>query len=149
MAHDNDSTYDNDNIFAKILRGEMPAHRIYEDAETFAFLDIMPRSKGHSLVIPKKAAINMLDIAPDDLCTLIRAVHRLAPVIVEAMGADGFMIQQFNGAAAGQMVFHIHFHIVPRYVDVPLRHPASHRERDDILSANAEKIRTLVAERLA
>ncbi len=141
-------TYDDNNIFAKILRGEMPAHKIYEDDETFAFLDIMPRSKGHSLVIPKTPAINMLDVAPDDLCTLIRTVQRLAPVIVEAMGADGFMIQQFNGAPAGQMVFHIHFHIVPRYIDVPLKHAASDMEQEDILATNADKIRTAVETRL-
>lgn len=142
-------TYDDNNIFAKILRGEMPAHKIYEDEKTFAFLDIMPRSKGHSLVIPKKPAINMLDIAPDDLCVLMRCVHKLAPLIVEAMGADGFMLQQFNGAPAGQMVFHIHFHIVPRYTDVPLKHAASQMEQDGILATNAEKIRTLIHERLA
>ena len=140
-------SYDPDNIFAKILRGEMPAHKIYEDDETFAFLDIMPRSKGHSLVIPKKPAVNMKDIAPDDLCVLIRTVQKLAPLIVEAMGADGFVVQQFNEAAAGQMVFHIHFHIVPRYLDVPLKHAASVMEQETILSANAEKIRTLIKER--
>jgi histidine triad (HIT) family protein len=133
-------TYDDNNIFAKILRGEMSAYKIFEDENTFAFLDIMPRSKGHTLVIPKTPAINMMDITPDDLCTLMRAVHKLAPLIRKAMGADGFMIQQFNEAAAGQMVFHIHFHIVPRYVDVPMKHPASEMEQESILSANAEKI---------
>ncbi len=142
-------TYDDNNIFAKILRGEMPAHKIYEDENSFAFLDIMPRSKGHSLVIPKTPAINMLDIRPDDLCTLMRTVHKLAPVITKAMQADGFMIQQFNGAPAGQMVFHIHFHIVPRYLDVPLKHAASTMEQDAILSANAEKIRAQVKTDLA
>ena len=112
-------SYDDNNIFAKILRGEMPAHKVFEDDDTLAFLDIMPRTKGHVLVIPKKPSINMMDIDPDNLCVLIRSVHKLAPMVRKAMEADGFVIQQFNEAAAGQMVFHIHFHIVPRYVDVP------------------------------
>ena len=137
-------SYDDNNIFAKILRGEMPAHKIFEDDETFAFLDIMPRSKGHTLVIPKKPAINMMDVEPDDLCTLIRSVHKLAPIVRKAMGADGFVIQQFNEAAAGQMVFHIHFHIVPRYVDVPLKHASGDMENEAILSSNAELIRAAV-----
>lgn len=141
-------TYDNNNIFAKILRGEMPAHKIYEDEDTFAFLDIMPRSKGHSLVIPKKPAVNMMDIDPDNLCTLIRSVHKLAPIIRRAMKADGFLIQQFNEAAAGQMVFHIHFHIVPRFVDVPLKHAASTMELDEILEKNATTIRQAIDESL-
>lgn len=137
-------TYDDNNIFAKILRGEMPAHKIFEDEHSFAFLDIMPKSKGHSLVIPKTPAINLIDIEPDNLCTLMRSVHKLAPIVVEAMGADGFVIQQFNGAVAGQMVFHIHFHIVPRYENVPLKHAASEMEQDGILTANADKIRAAV-----
>ena len=142
-------TYDDNNIFAKILRGEMPAHKIFEDDDTYAFLDIMPRSKGHSLVIPKKPAVNMMDIEADDLCVLMRTVHKLAPFVRKAMGADGFVIQQFNEAAAGQMVFHIHFHIVPRFIDVPLKHAASIMEQDDILSANAEKIRSQIDQDLS
>ena len=142
-------SYDDNNIFAKILRGELPAHKIHEDDETFAFLDIMPRSKGHSLVIPKKPAVNMMDIAPDDLCTLIRSVHRLAPLVRKAMNADGFVIQQFNEAAAGQVVFHIHFHIVPRYIDVPQKHATGKMEQDSILSANAELIRAAIADEMS
>lgn len=141
--------YDDNNIFAKILRGDMPVYKIFEDEETFAFLDIMPRSKGHSLVIPKKPAVNMMDIEPDDLCTLMRTVHRLAPVISEAMGADGFMIQQLNEAAAGQMVFHIHFHIVPRFIDVPLKHAASQMEQENLLIANADQIRTAIDQKFS
>ena len=133
--------YDDNNIFAKILRGEMPAHKVFEDDETLAFLDIMPRTKGHVLVIPKKPSINMMDIDPDDLCTLICCVHKLAPLVRKAVGADGFVIQQFNEAAAGQMVFHIHFHIVPRFAGVPLKHATGEMEQDGILSANAELIR--------
>ncbi len=141
-------SYDDNNIFAKILRGEMPAHKVFEDDETLAFLDIMPRTKGHVLVIPKKPAINMMDIDPDNLCVLIRSVHKLAPLVRKAMGADGFVIQQFNEAAAGQMVFHIHFHIVPRYTGVSLKHAASEMEQDEVLSANAELIRQEIGNQL-
>ena len=134
-------TYDNDNIFAKILRGEIPCHKIYEDDRSFAFLDIMPRSHGHTLVIPKAPAVNLLDIDPDSLCDLMRTVHMLAPVVKAGMEADGFMIQQFNEAAAGQMVFHIHFHIVPRFEGVPLKHGGQVMEENAVLEANAAKIR--------
>ncbi len=140
--------YDANNIFAKILRGEMPAHKVFEDDETLAFLDIMPRTKGHVLVIPKKPAINMIDIDPDNLCVLIRSVHKLAPLVRKAMSADGFVIQQFNEAAAGQMVFHIHFHIVPRYKGVSLKHAASEMEQDGVLSANAQLIKTEIDKQL-
>ncbi|PLX40113.1 MAG: HIT family protein [Hyphomicrobiales bacterium] len=138
-------SYDPDNIFAKIMRGEIPCHKIYEDAHNFAFLDIMPRAPGHTLVIPKTPAVNLLDIAPDDLCELMRAVHKLAPVVKQAMGADGLMIQQFNEAAAGQMVFHIHFHIVPRYAGTPLKAGGQVMEDDALLQAHAAKIREALA----
>ncbi len=134
-------SYDNDNIFAKILRGEIPSQKIYEDDKTFAFLDIMPRSNGHTLVIPKAPAINMLDIEPDALCDLMRAVHKLAPFVKKGMNADGFMIQQFNEAAAGQMVFHIHFHIVPRFEGVPLKPGGKAMEDSAVLESNAARIR--------
>ncbi len=132
--------YDDNNIFAKILRGEMPCNKVYEDDKVFAFLDIMPRSAGHTLVIPKAKAVNMLDIEPDDLCDLMRGVRMLAPVVKRAMSADGLLIQQFNEAAAGQMVFHIHFHIVPRFEGQPLKPCASKMEDAEILAANAAKI---------
>jgi len=132
--------YDDNNIFAKIMRGEMPCNKIYEDDKIFAFLDIMPRAPGHTLVIPKVKAVNMLDIDADDLCDLMRGVRMLAPVVKTAMGADGLLIQQFNEAAAGQMVFHIHFHIVPRFEGQPLKHCASEMEDADVLAANADKI---------
>ncbi len=132
--------YDDNNIFAKILRGEMPCNKVFEDDKTFAFLDIMPRSPGHTLVIPKARAVNMLDIELDDLCDLMRTVRMLAPVVKQAMGADGLLIQQFNEAAAGQMVFHIHFHIVPRFAGESLRACASQMEDAEILAKNAAKI---------
>lgn len=134
-------TYDQGNVFAKILRGELPCHKIYEDDDTFAFLDIMPRSHGHSLVIPKAEATDLFDATPEVLATSMRTVQMLAPVIRDAMGAQGVLIQQFNGEAAGQTVFHLHFHIVPRSEGQQLRPHAGEMEDPETLSANAEKIR--------
>lgn len=136
--------YDDDNIFAKILRGELPCHKVYEDDETFAFLDIMPRSDGHTLVIPKARFENIFDIDADTLSRLIRSVHKLAPLVRTAMGADGIMLQQFNEAAAGQMVFHIHFHILPRWEGEKLKPHREEMEDSDVLTAHAEKIRTTI-----
>src|SRR3990170_4629180 len=105
--------YDANNIFAKILRGELPCHKIYEDADTLAFLDIMPRTEGHALVITKTDARDLFDVRPEALAKLMAVVQKLAPVIQEAMGAEGVLIQQFNGAAARPTVFHLHVHIIP------------------------------------
>jgi histidine triad (HIT) family protein len=133
-------TYDDANVFAKILRGELPCHKVYEDDDTFAFMDIMPRANGHTLVIPKTPAVNIFDVHPDTLCSMLRMVHKLTPAVRDAMEADGMLIQQFNEAAAGQMVFHIHFHIVPRWEDVALKPHTGEMEDSEILAANAEKI---------
>lgn len=133
--------YDDENVFAKILRGELPCHKVYEDDRTFAFMDIMPRADGHTLVIPKAKAVNMFDVEPDDLRDLMRTVRLLAPVVRDAMDADGILIQQFNEAAAGQMVFHIHFHILPRWEGERLRPHRSEMADGDVLAANAAKIR--------
>jgi histidine triad (HIT) family protein len=133
--------YDNDNIFARILRAEIPCHKIYEDEQTLAFMDIMPRAPGHTLVIPKARAVDILDISKADLRALIGTVHKLAPAVKSAMNADGLLIQQLNSPAAGQVVFHIHFHIVPRFDDVPLKHHTSEMEDDAVLAKNAQLIR--------
>ena len=133
--------YDNDNVFAKILRGELPCHKVYEDDDTLAFMDIMPRADGHTLVIPKTPSINMFDVEPGDLSKLMETVRRLAPIVRDAMEAEGILIQQFNEAAAGQMVFHIHFHIVPRREGETLRRHSGEMEDPEVLAANAEKIR--------
>ena len=133
--------YDDTNIFAKILRGEIPAHKIYEDEDTFAFLDIMPRAEGHTLVITKEKARDLFDISPEALARLMAVVQKLAPQIQEAVGADGVLIQQFNGAAAGQTVFHLHVHIVPRKEGEPLKAHAGKMEVQAKLAATAEKIR--------
>ena len=133
--------YDPDNIFAKILRGEIPCHKIYEDEDTLAFLDIMPRAEGHALVITKEKARDLFDIKPEALARLMVVVQKLAPQIQEAMGAEGVLIQQFNGAAAGQTVFHLHVHIVPRNQGEALKPHAGKMEDQAKLAATAEKIR--------
>jgi len=134
-------TYDNENIFAKILRGEMPAHKIYEDDETFAFLDIMPRTDGHTLVIPKTPARNLLDASPGQLLAVMKTVQMIARAAMKAFDAEGVLIQQFNEAAAGQVVFHLHFHVLARKQGVRLAPPRSDMEDQDVLAANAAKLR--------
>jgi histidine triad (HIT) family protein len=134
------ASYDPNNIFAKILRGEMPAYKVYEDEKTFAFLDIMPRALGHTLVIPKAQARNILDIAADDLAHLFKTTQIIARAAVTAFAADGITIQQFNEAAGGQLVFHLHVHVIPRKVGVALRPPASFKEEPAVLADQALKL---------
>ena len=138
--------YDDNNIFAKILKGEIPCHKLYEDDATFAFMDIMPRGDGHCLVIPKAPSRNMLDIEPESLSAVIRTVRKLARAVVAAFGADGVTIQQFNEAAGGQVVFHTHFHVIPRFANVELKPHTGAMEKPEILFANAEKIRSALAD---
>jgi histidine triad (HIT) family protein len=139
------SVYDHTNVFAKILRGEMPSYKIYEDADTFAFMDIMPRGDGHCLVIPKKPSRNILDAAPDSLAAVMHTAQKLARAVLKAFSADGVTIQQFNEPAGGQVVFHLHVHIIPRFEGIALKPPAGPMEKPEILAANAEKIRTALA----
>jgi len=133
--------YDENNVFAKMLRGEIPCHKIYEDDDTLAFLDIMPRTQGHALVITKEKARDLFDISPQALAKLMAVVQKLAPKIKDVMGAEGVLIQQFNGAAAGQTVFHLHVHILPRKEGESLKPPAGKMEDQAKLAATAEKIR--------
>ena len=133
--------YDRNNIFAKVLRGELPSHKIYEDEDTLAFLDIMPRSDGHALVITKEAAINLFDVSPEALAKLMAVVRKLAPQIKEAVGADGVLIAQYNGAAAGQTVYHLHVHIIPRKAGLELKPHSGEMADQTALAATAEKIR--------
>ncbi|MCP5433697.1 MAG: HIT family protein [Alphaproteobacteria bacterium] len=107
--------YDKTNIFARILRGELPAFKVYEDEASLAFLDIMPQAKGHTLVVPKAGAEGLLDIPPDALAGAMLTTQKVAAAVKRAVEAPGFMIAQLNGPAAGQTVFHIHFHIIPRW----------------------------------
>lgn len=139
------AAYDDNNIFAKILRGEIPCHKVYEDEHTLAFLDIMPRTRGHTLVIPKVKATGLADIGLDDLGNLMGVVQTLGPKIVQALGADGFMIQQFNGAGAGQTVFHIHIHVIPRWADQPMRPHGVTMEDQAVLKEVAEILRPALA----
>ena len=120
--------YDPNNIFAKILRGEIPCHKLYEDEDTLVFLDIMPRTEGHALVVTKEKARDLFDISPKALAKVMSVVQKLAPKIKEAVGADGVLIQQFNGQAAGQTVFHLHVHIVPIKEGVPVKPHAGQME---------------------
>jgi histidine triad (HIT) family protein len=133
--------YDENNVFAKVLRGEIPCHKIYEDEDTLAFLDIMPRTEGHALVVTKEKARDLFDISPAALGKLMAVVQKLAPQIKDAMGAEGVLIQQFNGAAAGQTVFHLHVHIIPRKEGEALKPHAGKMGDQAALAATAEKIR--------
>lgn len=133
--------YDENNVFAKVLRGEIPCHKIYEDEDTLAFLDIMPRTEGHALVVTKEKARDLFDVSPKALAKLMAVVQKLAPKIKDAVGAEGVLIQQFNGAAAGQTVFHLHVHIIPRKEGETLKPPASILEDQAKLAATAEKLK--------
>jgi histidine triad (HIT) family protein len=139
------AAYDPNNIFAKILRGEIPAHKVYEDEHTLAFMDIMPRAGGHVLVIPKSPARNILDIAPDALGKLAVAVQKIAVGVKQAMVADGITIQQFNESAGGQVVFHIHFHVIPRFDGIAMKPHTGQMAPPDELAANAARIRAALA----
>ncbi len=134
------TAYDPNNIFAKILRGEFPCCKVYEDDHVLAFLDIMPRSPGHTLVIPKAPARNVLDIKVEDYLHVARATHRIAAAAKKAFDADGLTIQQFNEAAGGQVVFHLHVHVMPRHDGIALLPPASRKEDVKVLEDNAAKL---------
>ncbi|AZO76909.1 MULTISPECIES: HIT family protein [unclassified Bosea (in: a-proteobacteria)] len=135
------TAYDPSNIFAKILRGELPAHRVYEDDRALAFLDIMPRAPGHTLVIPKNPARNLLDIDQGDLGYVAGIAQRIARAQMVAFAADGITVQQFNESAGGQVVFHLHVHVIPRHEGVAMKPPASEMAKPEDLAAAAEKIR--------
>jgi len=134
-------TYDPGNIFARILRGEVPAHKVFEDAHTLAFLDVMPQSEGHTLVIPKWAAENLFDLPQESLAATILTTQRVARAVKRAFDAPGIMIAQLNGRDAGQSVFHTHFHIVPRYDGIDLRFHARDVADAKVLAGHAARIR--------
>ena len=134
--------YDPNNIFAKILRGELPCHKVYEDEKVFAFLDIMPRAQGHTLVLPKSPARNLLDVGADDLAAVMKATQNIAKAAIKAFGADGVTLQQFNESAGGQVVFHLHVHVIPRKNGVPMKPPATEKEKPEVLSDVALKLAT-------
>jgi histidine triad (HIT) family protein len=137
--------YDPNNIFAKILRGEFPCHKIYEDEKTLAFLDIMPRAPGHALVVPKAPARNLLDIAPADLAHVHQVAQKIAKAGMKVFKADGITIQQFNESAGGQVVFHLHVHVIPRKQGVPMKPPASEKEKPEALAEHAKALAAAIA----
>ena len=131
-------TYDDNNVFAKILRGELPCHKVYETDRILAFMDVMPRGDGHVLVIPKSKARNLLDVSPDVLAELVQAVQVVGKAAKSALSADGLTIQQFNESAGGQVVFHLHIHVIPRKEGVAMKPPASEKEKPETLASNAQ-----------
>jgi histidine triad (HIT) family protein len=140
----NTSAYDDGNVFAKILRGELPSHKLYEDADTLAIMDIMPRGEGHCLVIPKTPARNILDVDAESLNAVMRTTQKLARGVLKAFSAEGVTVHQFNEAAGGQVVFHFHVHVIPRFDGVALK-PPGEMEKPEVLAANAEKIRVALS----
>ena len=133
-------SYDPQNIFAKILRGELPCYKVYEDAQVMAFLDIMPRAPGHTLVLPKAPARNLLDAEPSDLAAVSQAAQKIAKAAMTVFSADGITVQQFNEGAGGQVVFHLHVHVIPRSAGVAMKPPASEKEKPEVLAAHAQKL---------
>ena len=142
-----DGTYEDGNIFAKILRGEMPCAKVFEDGEVFAFMDVFPQSRGHTLVIPKHStARNLLEEDPAVLAPLILGVQRVTRAVRSALNPDGIVVTQFNGAASGQTIYHLHFHIIPRWAGVELgRHGAGGMADPVELKALAEQIAAKIA----
>lgn len=136
-----DGTYDSDNMFAKIMQGSIPCAKVYEDEDVFSFMDVFPQSSGHTLVIPKCGARNLLDTDEMEVVHAIKAVRRVAQAVKTAMKPDGITVLQYNGAPAGQSVFHLHFHIIPRYEGRDLAGHGHNQMADlDELTAQAAKI---------
>jgi histidine triad (HIT) family protein len=138
--------YDPSNIFAKILRGELPCHKVYEDDRALAFLDIMPRAPGHTLVLPKSPARNLLDVLPADLAHVMQVAQKIARASMKVLGADGVTVQQFNESAGGQVVFHLHVHVIPRQQGVAMKPPASAKEDPAVLAEQARKLAQALAD---
>lgn len=137
--------YDTNNVFAKILRGEIPAHKVLEDDDVLVLMDVMPQAPGHTLVVPKAAARNILDADPASLAKLLPVVQKVARAVKSAFDADGVSVFQYNEAAGGQSVFHLHIHVVPRHTGVPMKPHSGKMEDPAVLAQNAEKIRAALA----
>lgn len=133
--------YDTDNIFAKILRGELPAHKVYEDDMTIAIMDIMPRADGHTLVIPKNASRNLLDVKAEDINAVMATAQKIARAQMVAFEADGVTVQQFNESAGGQVIFHLHVHVIPRKEGEPLKPHTGEMADGELLAGLADKLR--------
>ena len=139
------AAYDPENIFAKIIKGALPAYKVYEDDKTIAFLDIMPRAPGHTLVIPKKPVRNLLDVPVDILADVMRVSQMIANATMKAFSADGITLQQFSERAGGQVVFHLHVHVIPRKEGVALKPPASYHEKPEVLEEHAAKLKAALS----
>ncbi len=135
------AAYDPENIFAKIIKGALPAYKVYEDDKTVAFLDIMPRAPGHTLVIPKHPSRNLFDVPIDELAHVMKVTQMVANAGMKAFDADGITVQQFNEPAGGQVIFHLHVHVIPRKEGVALKPPASYHEKPEVLEEHAKKLR--------
>lgn len=133
--------YDPNNVFAQILRGEVPAVKVYEDEHTLAFMDVMPQTEGHTLVVPKENACNIFDLSPESAAAVIKTTQKIARAVKKGLDASGVMLAQLNGTAAGQSVFHVHFHVIPRSNGIDLKMHAREMENPDRLEVIAEKIR--------
>ncbi|WP_298108173.1 HIT family protein [Bradyrhizobium sp.] len=138
------TAYDDRNIFARILRGEIPCFKVYETDRTFAFLDIMPRSPGHTLVIPKAPARGILDVSEEDFAEVARSAKRIAAAAMQAFGADGIIIQQFSEPASGQVVFHLHMHVMPVRAGVALLPAQTHKAEAAALQEHATRLTTVL-----
>ena len=135
-------TYDHNNIFAKILRGEIPCVKVYEDDKTLAFMDVMPEAEGHVLVVPKEGAENILDLSDEGLAAMMATTQKVTKAVDKALQPDGILLKQYNRAAAGQSIFHVHFHIVPRWEGVPMAPHGKVMVKPAVLEPIAAKIRS-------
>ncbi|MEI9409937.1 HIT family protein [Mesorhizobium salmacidum] len=136
-----ETAYDTDNIFAKILRGEIPSQRVYEDEAVVVFMDVMPQGPGHTLVVPKASSRNLLDADPSTFGPLFTVVQKVARAVRKAFDADGVTVMQFNEPASGQTVYHLHVHVIPRFDSIPLKPHTGAMENPEVLARNADKIR--------
>lgn len=136
--------YDNSNIFARILRGEIPCVKVLEDAKTLAFMDVMPEADGHVLVVPKEAAEDILDLSADGLAAMMATVQRVAKAVDKALAPDGILLKQYNRAPAGQSIFHVHFHVVPRWEGSELAPHGKAMVQAGVLEPIAAKIRSVL-----
>jgi histidine triad (HIT) family protein len=139
------TAYDPSNVFAKILRGEIPCHKVYEDNATLAFMDVMPQAKGHTLIVPKKASRNLFDVAPAELTAVMTTAQKIARAVKKAFNAGGVLVMQFNEAPAGQTVFHFHVHVIPRDEGVPLARHSRDMADPAELAEHAGMIREALA----
>lgn len=134
-------SYDENNIFAKLIRGDIPSIRVYEDDNVVAFMDVMPQGIGHTLIVPRKGSRNLLDAEPETLAKVIKVVQKIAKAVKKAFNADGVTVMQFNEPASGQTVFHLHFHVIPRFENVPLKPHSGAPVDTKTLEESAAKIR--------